>query len=237
MFQNATEIKMPNGEKPEPFVQTEDCKIFVVHGDENYHYGIYEIFSNLGFEVIAYGDIGDFILDFSYVIPSVVVLDVHISSPEKMAEGEYPKDGIKLLELINSKACPPPTIVMTNFTSEEFQIQAMTREATDFISLPCSMKLIEEKVKHFVPLAYKNAEKVKTALLNDDIFAKLAPRQFEALANLLQAKSTKEIAKEMGISPRTVDDYREAISIVSGGRTPGMLVDMTGGASKLFSER
>lgn len=120
-------------------------------------------------------------------------------------------DGLKILyELKAAVNSLPAVIVISGDTRTELAFQAGLMGATDFIAAPFAKHDLLERVRKAIEGQSRQREFVTG--LNFFYGSKLlTKRQQQVLDEMLLGKSTKNIAFDLGLSPRTVEDHRALI--------------------------
>ena len=145
--------------------------------------------------------------------PDIIVLDVNLP---KMS-------GLELAAVLKSKKCPAGLVVLTMLKDERIFNQAMNVGVTGFVLkenaageiLNCMASVAEGEpyvspsLSGFLLKRRNRAEGLasRTPTLND-----LTTAERRILKAIAQKKTTKEIASELFISPRTVESHRANIS-------------------------
>lgn len=119
--------------------------------------------------------------------------------------------GIALLEHLHALGDPMPTIMLTGSSDVSLAVSAMKAGACDFIEKPVSRDALMESVaralaqSHDVGMVHALQESAARRV------ADLTPRQREIMAMVLAGQPSKNIAADLGISQRTVENHRAAI--------------------------
>ena len=117
--------------------------------------------------------------------------------------------GLELQRLLNARACPPPLVIITCHGAVAMAVTALKAGALDFIEKPTDDDRLLESVK--------SAVRSRREALRDEAelaaitrrYEQLSDRQREVMRLAITGLSNKEIAARLGISPRTVEHYRE----------------------------
>jgi len=141
-------------------------------------------------------------LDFHDLsLDGCVVLDIHM--PEM--------NGLQLQKEMNKVGCELPIIFITGFGSVVNAVEAMKEGAVDFLEKPYSG---DELLESIYAAFEKGKVLTKSKLADkstDDKLLSLTPRENEIMKLLANSVSNKEIARQLEISPRTVEVHRQHI--------------------------
>ncbi len=117
-------------------------------------------------------------------------------------------DGLALLARLRDMGVRLPTIVITGHADVPMAVQAMKLGATDFIEKPFEDTLLLGAVRRALDLGGDLDQRASEGARFADRFAGLSARERQVLDGLVAGKANKVIAKELAISPRTVEIYR-----------------------------
>lgn len=115
-------------------------------------------------------------------------------------------DGLELLRRLREEGFRRPVVVMTAHGDVPTAVQVMKAGAVDFVEKPFDDEVLLTTVK-----AALEASRAIGAAGGDDTAARVAalsPREREVLDLLAAGKRNKGIARDLGISPRTVEAHR-----------------------------
>lgn len=119
-------------------------------------------------------------------------------------------DGLTLLGRLRSAGSTLPLMLITGHDDVAMAVTAMKSGAVDFLEKPFEADTLLAAVEaalrqRFSDIGAADAETARRAL------QKLTSREYEVFERLVTGKSNKEIAVELGISPRTVEFHRAHI--------------------------
>jgi two-component system, chemotaxis family, CheB/CheR fusion protein len=128
-------------------------------------------------------------------------------------------DGLELLRRVHDAGHRLPAIMITGNSDVTVAVQAMQAGAVDFIEKPFGPDKLQASIDRAIEQS-QNAGKL-TAWRESaaDQLTELTPRQRQILERVLAGKPSKNIAVELGISQRTVENHRAAIMKKTGTRS------------------
>lgn len=148
--------------------------------------------------------------------PGCVVSDVRM--PEMT--------GIELLRNMKQEGDDRPVILITGHGDIEMAVQAIKLGAREFIEKPFdNAKLLDCVVGALEATSTSQIETQERKELADR-FALLTDRQRETMRCLIRGMANKQIAAELGISPRTVEIHRTWVMNKMAAKTLADLVRM-----------
>ena len=173
--------------------------VFVVDDDAAVRDSIKELVESVGLQAEGYDSALAFLDAFESQRPGCLVLDV------RMAE----MSGLVLQERLNELKASIPVILLTGHGDVPMAVQAMRSGAVDFIQKPYREQALLDSIN--AALAKDVAARF-SSVATDDVeqrLASLTGREREVLDKILSGLTGKEIARELGVSPRTVEAHRK----------------------------
>jgi two-component system response regulator FixJ len=117
-------------------------------------------------------------------------------------------DGLDLLAMMKERRISMPVIVITGHGNIPLAVTAMKRGAVDFFEKPLDGKALLASIRAALTRGDgEHGSDADTQMIRER-FTILSKREKEVLAGLLKGQSNKNIADELGISPRTVEVHR-----------------------------
>jgi len=186
-----------------------DGVVYVIDDDAELCAALGETLAHAGLRCETYGSCELFLEAFRPARGCCMIVDAYLPG---MA-------GLDLLRLLRTRGETIPAIVITGHSDVSMAVQAMKAGASDFIEKPVSgddliaaVNLARERAKD----ATKTDDWRRAAT---DRMAGLTLRQRQILAMVLAGSPSKNIAADLGISQRTVENHRASIMRRTGARS------------------
>jgi two-component system, LuxR family, response regulator FixJ len=117
--------------------------------------------------------------------------------------------GLQLQNILNTHAHFLPLIVITGHGDIEMAVTTLKAGAADFIEKPTDDQRLLASIKTAVGRGRENQLSEAELCEFTKRYEQLSDRQRDVMGLAIQGLSNKEIAVRLGISPRTVEHYRE----------------------------
>jgi FixJ family two-component response regulator len=175
--------------------------VFVVDDDESMRRALERTITSAGWEVQTYASGMTFLATFDPSQAGCVVLDVRMPQ----------MSGLDVQEQLIAQNATLPVIFITAFGEVPVAVQAMKTGAVDFIEKPFSSHQLLTCVARAI------ASNAEARILQDERseidkrLASLTTREREVLDIVAEGATTKEIAMQLGIQPRTVEIHRHHV--------------------------
>ena len=116
--------------------------------------------------------------------------------------------GIDLLRRVKELGIEVPVIVITGHGDVPLAVEAMRFGAVDFLEKPFDDEILLQSVRAALRQQAGAAKRQSERAEIENRLATLSPRERDVLGGLVAGRANKQIAFELGISPRTVEIYR-----------------------------
>jgi two-component system response regulator FixJ len=116
--------------------------------------------------------------------------------------------GIDLLRRVKELGIEVPVIVITGHGDVPLAVEAMRFGAVDFLEKPFDDEILLQSVRAALRQQAGTAKRQSERAEIDGRLATLSPRERDVLGGLVAGRANKQIAFDLGISPRTVEIYR-----------------------------
>lgn len=173
----------------------EDFIIYIIDDEADIRLAVADYLSAAGYRCETFEGIDAFKARDRVTLSGCVLLDVMLG---------HPIDGIDSIPALRTLAPTMPIIIMTAHGDIKMAIRALRMGAADFLEKPFSMDRLTEALGRVL-------ERQRTVVEAQQRYARPTGREQEVMCALLRGLANKEVALEIGISPRTVEVYRAAI--------------------------
>ena len=179
----------------------EEPVIFVVDDDDGVRGAIMEALESDGRAVAGFASGEAFLAAFRPAEAACLLIDAALPG----------MSGIELLEQLSTAGHAIPAIVITGQSDVPMAIRAMKAGASDFIEKPVDRPGLLASVARALERSHDAAKLAAWQAAAAAQVAGLTPRQRQIMSLVLAGHPSKNIAADLGISQRTVENHRASI--------------------------
>jgi len=172
--------------------------VHVIDDDEAVRESLIFLLRTAGLEVKGHVSATDFLEVLTTVELGCIISDVRMPGIS----------GIDLLRRLKELNIAVPVIVMTGHGDVPLAVEAMKFGAVDFLEKPFDDEVLLTSVRLALQERVGETKRRAEREVIDSMLGALSPRERDVLGGLVAGKANKQIAFDLGISPRTVEIYR-----------------------------
>jgi two-component system, LuxR family, response regulator FixJ len=181
---------------------TSDPIITIVEDDDDVRRSMERIVASVGRKVDGYNSPTDFLAAFNPECCGCLILDLRmpVMSGSQLFQ--------RLRELY---AYVAPVIFVTGHGDVEEAVRAMRNGAWDFLEKPFSRNRLLDRMNEAIEFDRAMRIKQSERKVIEDRLESLTGREREVLNQVMAGSTTKEIAKHLGLSSKTVEGHRTSL--------------------------
>lgn len=172
--------------------------VFVVDDDEAVRNSLYWLLDSVSLTVKTYAAVGDFVESYDPQQGGCLLLDVRMPG----------MSGMEFLAQRSSKGIRLPVIMITGHGDVPMAVRALRQGAFDFIQKPFNGQELLDRVHAALKLDSENRPRYIHVDSLQQAFKALTAREREIMELVVTGNSSKQVARMLGISARTVDIHR-----------------------------
>ncbi|MBM96424.1 MAG: DNA-binding response regulator [Oceanospirillaceae bacterium] len=177
-----------------------DATIYIVDDDEDFRTSMQWLLESANHKVVTFESARDFLTNFKGGV-GCMLLDVRMPDV----------NGLALQQIMQERGIHMPIIVISGHGDIQMAVSAMKQGAMDFLEKPFS----GDAVLHLVDKALTRARKAhqQRSEIQEvaDCYDSLSRREREVMGLVVDGHANREIAEELGISPKTVEVHRSRV--------------------------
>jgi len=172
--------------------------VHVIDDDEGLRESLAFLLRSAALEVRSFESAKAFLDVLPHAIPGCVITDVRMPD----------MSGIELLRRLKELKIGVPVIVITGHGDIALAVEAMKMGAADFFEKPFDDDLLVASVRAVLRQQEGQTKRGAERAEIEHRISSLSGREKDVLTGLIEGRANKQIAFDLGISPRTVEIYR-----------------------------
>jgi two-component system response regulator FixJ len=172
-------------------------QVYIVDDESELRVSLSLVLGQAGYEVQAFATGNAFLSVAGDLAPGCVLLDLHLPD----------LNGLEVQRRLGECGSPHVVILLTGAGGVPEAVEAMRSGAVDFLQKPYRKHELTEALDRACGQLAEREDGRRVR----DLLARLTRRETEVLIALAEGKLSKNLAFEMGLSPRTIEMYRANI--------------------------
>ena len=197
----------PVPSKSRPF--REMSRVFVVDDDVQVRGAISAVLEDEGHAVAAFASCEAFLKAFRPEKDACLLIDAYLPG----------MSGLELLQKLRAEGHHLPAIMITGDSDVAIAVEAMKAGAIDFIEKPIGREELIASLDRALELSRDSNKFLERRELAATHLEGLTPRQIQVMEMVLAGHPSKNIAADLGISQRTVENHRMRIMKRTGSKS------------------
>jgi two-component system response regulator FixJ len=177
--------------------------VYVIDDDEAVRQALAFQMGSAGIDVRTYESATAFLKVVPTVQTGCIITDVRMPD----------LSGIDLLRRLRELKVPTPVIVITAHGDIPLAVEAMRMGAVDFLEKPFDDEALLASVRSALDRGNRDQQRQAERSSIQRRLAVLSKRERDVLEGLVAGRANKQIAYDLGISARTIENYRANLMI------------------------
>jgi FixJ family two-component response regulator len=178
------------------------ANVFAIDDEEPMRNALRRLLWSSGFAVEVFASASEFLTRNVLPRPACILLDLNMPG----------MNGLELQEELNARGVTIPVVFLTGAGTVAHAVTALQHGAADFIEKPCGDDDLLDRVKKALETDRAAMETEAELAHMGAKLETLTTREKQVLRLVAQGKCNKLIARELDLSPRTVEGYRARIT-------------------------
>ena len=174
--------------------------VFVVDDDADIRDSMRMLLEVAGYKVRCFTSAKHFLID-DHPKHGCLIADVRMPD----------MSGLELQVEVTRRHIDLAVIIITGHGDVPLAVQAMKAGAIDFLEKPFDDDMMLASIRKAMEIGSQARSRTAESKAAKDLLSALTPRERSVLDKLVQGRSNKIVAYELGISPRTVEIHRAHI--------------------------
>lgn len=175
--------------------------VFIVDDDSAVLKGLRLLVKTLRMNVETYLSAQEFLDSYDPARPGCLVLDVRMPGIS----------GLELQEKLRQRNISIPVIIMTGYGEVAVAVEAMKKGAMMFVEKPISDQVLLDQIQKAIAKDARIRQEQAAQKTITSRLALLTSREHQVMGLVIAGKLNKVIARELGVSQKTVEFHRSNI--------------------------
>ena len=172
--------------------------VFIVDDDPAMRESLTFLVSSVGLRVESFPSALEFLDSYEPSSDGCLVLDIRMPG----------MSGLELQERLRERRIDMPIVMITGFGDVPMAVRALKRGAVDFLEKPFTDQDLLDRIHEAIE---EDRLRRRERRRRDDIdgrIARLTSRERQVMKCVVEGKSNKIIAQQLGLSPKTIEVHR-----------------------------
>lgn len=175
--------------------------VYIVDDDDAVRSSLRFLLESVGCAIKVCASAREFLDAYDPGRPGALVLDVRMPM----------MGGFDLQKRITESGTPLPIVFMTGHGDVPMSVRALKGGAFDFIQKPFNYQVMLDTIQAALTEGVRAFAEAEAASRRAARLTSLSPRERAVLDLMIEGRQTKQIAHDLGISPKTVEVHRANI--------------------------
>ena len=175
--------------------------VMVVDDDAGIRNAMRILLKSVGIEATLYASAQEFLAAYQPSQPGCLVLDIRMPG----------MSGLELQQQLNLRGAVIPVIFMTGHGDIPMAVEAMQHGAFDFLQKPFRDQDLLDRIQRAIARDTERRESLGEHTRIKSHLESLTAREREVLDLMVKGKQNKQIAQDLGVSPRTIEIHRARV--------------------------
>jgi two-component system CheB/CheR fusion protein len=184
-------------------------RVFVVDDDDQVRGALTAVLEEEGHDVTAFATCEGFLEVFRPEKDACLLIDAYLPG----------MSGLQLLRKLSADGHNLPTIMITGDSDVAIAVEAMKAGAIDFIEKPVGRDELVASLERALEFSRDSGKRLERRGSAAAHLEGLTPRQLQVMEMVLAGQPSKNIAADLGISQRTVENHRMRIMKRTGSKS------------------
>mgnify|MGYP001217483518 CR=1 FL=1 len=183
--------------------------VFVVEDDADMRESIKRVLDSVSLPVESYADASEFLKAYKPQRPGCLLVDLRLPGTS----------GVALLEELRQRGDRLPAVALTAYGEVPSTVRVMRSGAIDVIEKPFRAQALIDRVHEAIELDWRQREDAERRKAATERLQTLTAREREVLGKLYERGDVRSVAKDMGLSIKTVHTHRANMMRKTGTRS------------------